>query len=69
MKKGAKVRLSKNFKAIRAGCSGSVEFCHSTGELSVGLTNTPEGELFQWLLPPLPKDYFERLKDGEIKDA
>ena len=63
MKKGAKVRLSKNFKAIRAGCSGRVEFCHASGELSVGLTDTPEGELFQWLLPPLPKDYFEKLSD------
>ena len=69
MKKGAKVKLSKNFKAIRAGCSGSVEFCHASGELSVALTDTPEGELFRWLLPPLPKDYFERLIDGEIKDA
>ncbi len=69
MKKGAKVKLTRNFKAIRAGCSGSIEFCHSTGELSVGITSTPEGELFQWLLPPLSKDYFEKLSDGEIKDA
>lgn len=69
MKKGAKVKLSKHYKAIRAGCSGSIEFCHSSGELSVGLTCTPEGEIFKWLLPPLPKDYFEKQKDGEIKDA
>lgn len=69
MKPGVKVKLIKNFKAIRAGCSGNVEFCHRTGELTVGLTNTPEGELFKWLLPPLSKDYFEKLSDGEIKDA
>ena len=69
MKPGVKVKLAKNFKAIRAGCWGSVEFCHSTGELTVGLTNTPEGELFHWLLPPLTKDYFEKLTDGKIKDA
>jgi len=69
MKEGLKVKLKKNFKAIRAGCMGEVEFSHSTGELTVVLTHTPEGELFRWLLPSLSKDYFEKLKSAEARES
>ena len=61
MKEGSKIRLKKDYRAIRKGCSGIVELHHRTDEISVSLTHTPEGELFRWLLPPLPETYFEPL--------